>query len=100
MAPKKGTKDDRPAIFLAIDKGDDELVEDLLKDEPANLNIRNKVRRSNESNTQVDCGGGDLIMHGNIRMAGHRLSLQLTVGRLRWCGCLSKRGRTSGLHVV
>ena len=42
MAPKKKA-DDRPAIFQAIDKGDDGAVEELLKDDPGNLNLRNKV---------------------------------------------------------
>ena len=49
MPPKKGKADDRPPIFLAIDKGDDEAVEELLKDDPGNLNIRNKVRDDDSS---------------------------------------------------
>ena len=49
MPPKKGKADDRPAIFQAIDKGDDEAVEELLKDDPGNLNIRNKVRDDDSS---------------------------------------------------
>ncbi|GAX75624.1 hypothetical protein CEUSTIGMA_g3068.t1 [Chlamydomonas eustigma] len=40
--PTKKKADDRPPIFVAIDKGDDETVEELLKDEPSNLNMRNK----------------------------------------------------------
>jgi hypothetical protein len=42
--PAKKKADDRPPIFVAIDKGDDESVEELLKVEPNNLNLRNKVR--------------------------------------------------------
>lgn len=41
MAPKKKA-DNRPPIFVAIDKGDEEAVEELLKDE-ANRDLKNKV---------------------------------------------------------
>lgn len=42
MAPKKKA-DNRPPIFLAIDKGDEDAVQELLKADPECLDIRNKV---------------------------------------------------------
>jgi hypothetical protein len=42
MGAKKKGADNRPPIFLAIDKGDDAAVAELLKEEGM-LNIRNSV---------------------------------------------------------
>ena len=81
MPPKKGKADDRPPIFLAIDKGDDEAVEELLKDDPGNLNIRNKVRTmippcSDESMRRRRDSPADesfpLTLPSLIRTDGHR----------------------------
>ena len=43
MPPKKKA-DDRPAIFAAIDKGDDDAVQEMLSADPGLLNLRNKVQ--------------------------------------------------------
>lgn len=42
MAPKKKA-DDKPAIFAAIDKGDDDTLQELLSADPGIVNLRNKV---------------------------------------------------------
>ncbi|KAG1670693.1 hypothetical protein FOA52_010969 [Chlamydomonas sp. UWO 241] len=41
MAPKKGGRDNRPPIFVLIEKGNDSAVEELLKDEPGNRDLKN-----------------------------------------------------------
>lgn len=43
MAPKKKA-DNRPPIFAAIEKGDDEAVAELLKSDPDCRDVKNKVR--------------------------------------------------------
>ena len=86
MAPKKG-KDDRPPIFAAIDKGDDDAVEELLKDDPGNLSIRNKVL------VLVSCCWNSMVLAAeplhptNLRMDGHPSSLHHIAVRSTWCGC-------------
>ena len=45
MAPKKKA-DNRPPIFVAIDKGDDDAVQELITSDPANRDSKNKVNCS------------------------------------------------------
>jgi hypothetical protein len=45
MPPKKKA-DDRPAIFAAIDKGDDEALKEMLSADSGMINLRNKVTNS------------------------------------------------------